>query len=190
MKRLKRSVCNENGSVLLISVVILMLLTVLGIFATTTSTIEVQIAGNDKWHKMAFYAADGGTEAGIALLEENIFSAGFNDDDGSGNFINGDISGSSLNFYMLDEPSDPNPSDSNRVAFMPVGYGNQPHTNLLIGGNTSLSTGSAMQMAAGYEGSGKGAAGSGAQITYDIYSQRIGQDNSESTVKMQWRHIM
>ena len=51
---------NEKGSVLIIAVIFLMLLTVLGAFATTTSTIEVQISGNDKISKMVFYAADSG----------------------------------------------------------------------------------------------------------------------------------
>ena len=51
---------NEKGSVLLIAVVFLLLLTVIGIFATTTSTIEIQISGNDKIQKMVFYAADSG----------------------------------------------------------------------------------------------------------------------------------
>ena len=52
---------NEKGSVLLTAVIFLMLLTVIGIFATTTSTIEIQISGNDKINKMVFYAADSGT---------------------------------------------------------------------------------------------------------------------------------
>ncbi|MBL0717211.1 MAG: pilus assembly PilX N-terminal domain-containing protein [Desulfosarcina sp.] len=60
MKIIRDSICNENGSVLLLSVVILMLLTVLGIAATTTSTIEIHIAGNDKINKMVFFAADSG----------------------------------------------------------------------------------------------------------------------------------
>lgn len=51
---------NEKGSALIIAVVFLMLLTVIGIFATTTSTLEIQIAGNDKISKMVFYAADSG----------------------------------------------------------------------------------------------------------------------------------
>ncbi|GAG11109.1 unnamed protein product, partial [marine sediment metagenome] len=53
---------NEKGSVLLVSVLILILVTVIGIAATNTSTIEILISGNDKWHKMAFHEADGGTE--------------------------------------------------------------------------------------------------------------------------------
>jgi Tfp pilus assembly protein PilX len=51
---------NEKGSTLLISILILLLLTVIGIAATNTSTIEILISGNDKFAKKAFYAADGG----------------------------------------------------------------------------------------------------------------------------------
>jgi len=60
---MKKKVCflnNEKGSVLVIAVIFLMLLTVIGTFATTTSMIEVQISGNDKIGKMVFYAADSG----------------------------------------------------------------------------------------------------------------------------------
>ena len=53
---------NEKGSTLIIAVVFLMLLTFLGGFAITTSTIEVQISGNDKINKMVFYAADSGID--------------------------------------------------------------------------------------------------------------------------------
>ena len=45
---------NEKGSVTVLAVVMLALLTLLGIAATTTSSIEVQIAGNDLRHKLAF----------------------------------------------------------------------------------------------------------------------------------------
>ena len=49
---------NEKGSVTVLAVVLLMLLTLLGIAATTTSSIEVQIAGNELRHKLAFYSAE------------------------------------------------------------------------------------------------------------------------------------
>ena len=60
---MKEKICflnNEKGSALIIAVVFLMVLTVIGIFATKTSTLEVQISGNDKISKMVFYAADSG----------------------------------------------------------------------------------------------------------------------------------
>ncbi len=53
---------NEKGSTLVVAVVFLLLLTMIGSFATTTSTIEVLISGNDKINKMVFYAADSGID--------------------------------------------------------------------------------------------------------------------------------
>jgi Tfp pilus assembly protein PilX len=49
---------NEKGSVTVLAVILLMLLTLLGMAATTTSSIEVQIAGNELRYKQAFYAAE------------------------------------------------------------------------------------------------------------------------------------
>ncbi len=52
---------NENGSVTVLAVVLLMLLTLLGMAATTTSSIEARIAGNELRYKQAFYAAESST---------------------------------------------------------------------------------------------------------------------------------
>jgi hypothetical protein len=49
---------NETGSVSVLAVVLLMLLTLLGLAAISTSSIETQIAGNEVRHKLAFYAAE------------------------------------------------------------------------------------------------------------------------------------
>jgi hypothetical protein len=60
MKRSIFSFRNEDGSALIIVVLTLLLGTLIGICATITSTIEIQISGNDKFHKIAFYGADSG----------------------------------------------------------------------------------------------------------------------------------
>ena len=63
---------NKRGSALVIALLMLVVLTLIGISATTTTTFELQIAGNDKLFKRAFYAADGATEMGGELIEQNI----------------------------------------------------------------------------------------------------------------------
>jgi Tfp pilus assembly protein PilX len=173
---------NEKGSTLIISVLILLLLTVIGIAATNTSTIEILISGNDKVHKMAFHQADGGTEVGIELVEQNIYAAGFN----AADLANlGDVNATNAKLYMNSNPGTP------PFAAYDANYeGNGTQTNLRVGGNPELSTGSAIQMAAGYEGIGKGAAGSGGFIVYDIWSQHIGVANSEDMILLQWMHVM
>jgi len=64
------SIGNEEGSVLVISVVILALLTVIGIAATSTTSIELQIASNDRIYKDNFYQAEGAAMMLARALEE------------------------------------------------------------------------------------------------------------------------
>ena len=60
MKKSISMINNEKGSLILIVVLILMSVTLIGIFALNTTTIETQIAANDKFYKIAFYNADSG----------------------------------------------------------------------------------------------------------------------------------
>ena len=59
MKKLTNTVNNEQGFVLVASLMMLMILLVIGIAATNTTTIELQISGNDKLSKQVFYQAEG-----------------------------------------------------------------------------------------------------------------------------------
>jgi hypothetical protein len=52
---------NEKGSVIILAVIFLFLLTLLGMAAISTSSIETQIAGNELRYKQAFYAAESAT---------------------------------------------------------------------------------------------------------------------------------
>jgi len=51
---------NERGSVILLAVVMLVLLTIVGISTTNTSSIELQIVKNEKMYKECFYDAEAG----------------------------------------------------------------------------------------------------------------------------------
>ena len=48
----------EDGSVLIVALIVLVLLTLLGIFAGRTSEIEIQIAANDMRYKRNLYSAE------------------------------------------------------------------------------------------------------------------------------------
>lgn len=65
----KRILSNQDGSIMVLALIILILLTLMGLSASNTSTIEVKIADNEKRHKMVLYAADAGIEAGRATLD-------------------------------------------------------------------------------------------------------------------------
>jgi type IV pilus assembly protein PilX len=52
----------QQGSALITALIILTLLSLIGIAATNTSTLETMIAATEKVHSEAFYAAEGGVE--------------------------------------------------------------------------------------------------------------------------------
>ncbi|MCP4022235.1 MAG: hypothetical protein GY729_10365 [Desulfobacteraceae bacterium] len=196
---------NEQGSALVICMLVLTLLTIMGVAATRTTNLEIQISGNDKWAKVAFYGADGGAQAMIRLLEQNIDDAGFVLDGSAQNtFTVGNMRGTVLNFYMNPTPTDictnpiptgsPSsilPSDNNRDVFMPVtAISNAgPRTNFRVGGPSAPRNGSNILMAAGYEADGFGMAGGGGQTRYNIGSQRADMSNSNAAIQVNWNHV-
>jgi Tfp pilus assembly protein PilX len=186
---------DERGNALVVALLMLVVLTLLGIAALSTSTVELQISGNDKVTKKAFYSADGGTEMASELLEQNIEDRDWIASVSSPKLV-GNVSVVTTNFYLNQPVNTPDaiPSDTNRDAIYPRDATNTvPHTNIKVRGRTTLSNGSAIQLAAGYEGKGKGAAGGGAWIMYDVRAQYLdprGNRNTQATIDLGWRHVM
>ncbi len=71
---------------------------IIGISATTNTSLELQIAGNDRTHKETFYQADGGSQLAARLVEESLGTpGGFTALDGDN---------------VLIDPTNPNNSDT------------------------------------------------------------------------------
>ncbi len=68
----KSPIDNERGAMLLIALLVLALLTIIGMVATTNSTIELQIAANERDHQKAMYAAESGIAHMAAILQSRI----------------------------------------------------------------------------------------------------------------------
>jgi Tfp pilus assembly protein PilX len=58
---------NEDGSIIVLAMIMLVLLTLLGISATTTSTIEVQIAANERQALQNLYQAESGNHYALEI---------------------------------------------------------------------------------------------------------------------------
>jgi len=183
---------HQDGLVTVAALFFLIVITIMGTSAISTSNMEVQIATNDEIHKMTFYAADSGADLGTELVELNIACPnGFAIDD----LAIGDITVIDRDFWMQeDEPVDganevvPYPSDTERDIRIDDAAGG--HTNLTIFGQTAYGIGGAIEMAAAYEGKGKAAASGGVTLEYEIYSQHQGYANSESVVMLYWQHVV
>jgi hypothetical protein len=183
---------NQDGLATIAALFFLIILTIMGTSAISTSNMELKIATSDEIHKMTFYVADGGADLGTELVELNIACpSGFASD----NLAIGDINVIDRDFWMQqDEPQDaandivPYPSDTERDVLIGDDSGN--HTNLSIFGQTAFGVGGAIEMAAAYEGKGKAAASGGVILDYQIFSQHLGFANSESVVAIHWQHTV
>jgi hypothetical protein len=69
MKKIKYFLNNENGSVLVAAIMILVLLTIVGIAATKNSNTEQHLATNTLLYERAFYAAEAGFEHAKGVLK-------------------------------------------------------------------------------------------------------------------------
>jgi Tfp pilus assembly protein PilX len=69
MKTSSANLKNEKGSVIIMAMMILVLLTIIGIAATNTSIYESQIIGNEHRYQIDFYVADSGWKEGAMWLE-------------------------------------------------------------------------------------------------------------------------
>ena len=207
--RLHHIVSNQRGSVINVALLILVLIFLIGIGLNKISTTDIKITNNMKTDAITFYGAEAALDSASELLEENIAcTTGFTDTaDTLGGvplpagqeIIEGMLRVNDLVFWRNQTAGNPegDPTDPatfpDIVAYYPPEYDpdtdpDQPHTNLAIGGATRFATGSAIQMAAGYEGLGKGSGGGGANIIYDIYALRFGDKNSSSLHYIQWIH--
>jgi hypothetical protein len=69
MTRVNEIITNEDGSVLIVALVILVLITIMGLTVTRNSDIDIQIAKNEREFVQEFYTADSAWREGIQWLD-------------------------------------------------------------------------------------------------------------------------
>ena len=62
----------ESGSVLVVALLMLVLLTLLGIYAATTTEIELQIAGNEEIYQRNLYAAESAAMECARMMDDEV----------------------------------------------------------------------------------------------------------------------
>lgn len=201
----------EAGYVLVASLVTLLLLTVLGIWASRTTSVELATARNEQIHQETFYQADAGAHLAERLIYHNMLCG--NDGFDSGNVpvsLEFEKEGQRDNSPYLfwndskikkqeeegynaapvkgsDEPSDANYTFQYFPDPGDKGKLDRPHTNVLLGHEIEFKSGQGLLQTSGYEGFGSGAANVGYYTRYRIRSQHIGRLDSEYGVEVEWR---
>jgi hypothetical protein len=176
---LHKTLHNEEGSMMVIALLVLVVLTLIGVTIATTTRVEVQIAGNERFHKIAFHLADSGTMVAPKVistclessLEENIAGVTY--------------LGTSGSFYR--ELMGYAPYDSARdLRFALANYSVDVDVRRI--GQVNLA-GRGSEFASGAEGVGVGSTG-GVAILYEVDSQAPGPSQSLSNVTAIYRKIV
>ena len=184
-----KTIDNEKGAVLVVSLIVLGLLMVIGTAITMSSSIELKIARNEKVGQNAFYRAENGRILAARITRSVLSGGSFADEsnfDGNPNIwvMDGDFpmeniddgdtfSDSTADVKMTDDASPPTPA--NTIASVDVdkiGVGPLP--------------GSSAEFGSGYEGVGK--AGS-AQVIYRMDSEGMAAANARSRVVVEYRMV-
>lgn len=77
---------HEKGSVLAIGMLTLAILSLIGVAATTTSSIEAEISGNDRVHKEAFFAGELALATGERVIQKLTRRYDFKEDGTAGHY--------------------------------------------------------------------------------------------------------
>lgn len=173
-----RVALGQKGSALVVAMIVLAILGALGLAALDVADLNIFISANDRDSKESFFHADSGVNMGHEYLEESIESVNstfFNDGTNATDATTWPPSG--VDF-------DTSPSIT---TWYPQGtMATYVRTGSLDSG---VLEGSAMQIGAGYEGVGKGAASGGTFTNYLLRSRREGKRNSVAEVDLGWKHI-
>jgi len=170
---------DEEGSVIVVALFILVILILIGISATKTTEIEIQIAGNQKFHDIAFYHADSGVYSTPKLISACLDN-GAEQDAAEITYL-----GSSGTFYREIMGFDLYDSDWD-IRFSLGGLNGDVDIDRFA--QETLPGGGA-EFASGAEGIGVGSAG-GVAILYDIDSFGSGPANSTSNVGAVYRKVL
>jgi hypothetical protein len=176
---LNKTLHNEEGSMVVIALLVLVVLTLIGVTIATTARVEVQIAGNERFHKIAFHLADSGTMVGPKVIstclecssEENITGVTY--------------LGTSGTFYRELMGFAPHDADKD-LRFALSNYTVDVDVRRI--GQVNLA-GRGSEFASGAEGVGVGSTG-GVAILYEVDSQAPGPSASLSNVSAIYRKIV
>lgn len=188
---LTRPARNQQGMALISALLLLLVISLLAVGLSMDSSMDVRMAANQNFKARAFASAESALISGGDILDDNIYEAGWPgnadpftypnlspeyDDLVAGNIlIHGDG-----NFFLEENP------DLDLVMTM---SGEIMADCCVQKVGAMAAKGGAIQVAAGYAGTGKGMGGGGAHIIYNIEVAGNDADQAQSSVAMHYRYV-
>ena len=139
---------NQKGAALIITLLILVAVTILGMASINTSTVEMQVVRNDRVYNMNFYRAEAMLNEGAGLLKREEEARPYNLVDRYFNFMKGNSGKSFSQVKMADVTNwdlDPDGGYDNCIPFSldnpanPVGFISAAYLGPSTGFSLSLS---------------------------------------------------
>jgi hypothetical protein len=190
-KNIKRFFCplqNEEGLVIVVVLFVLVILTLIGISATSNTVVELQIASNDQLQKIAFYNADSGIYGTPKLISSAINTM-------LEPPVGTDTDSIAPGIEYL--PNDGSTFYRQVLGFDPYDGGND--ISFALGGisvevdverrRQQNLVGSGTEFASGSEGIGSGSVG-GVAIFYGMNANGTGPRNSASNLMAEYRKVV
>lgn len=171
-----KTIRSERGIILITVLLLLMVVTLAGIMAIDSSTIDLQIATNVKQASISFEGAEAGVDLSVPIIERtNMNSAltpgAFNVNGQAAVLDTTDLADEILGNLDNDSDTADASPDITIPNISPTGaYDLQVNVDIDRLYSVVLE-GSSMEFASGYEGIGAGAAGGGIGVVYRIVSQ-------------------
>ena len=184
--RMKPAYSDERGMALISALLLIMIVSLMAVGISSDTSMDVRIAGYQKFKAISFGYAESGSNAATEILEENIFDTGWSS--GGGAFAyphksasyTGDITINDGDFCL-------NANAANNTVIEMTG---DIVADIIIQRLLSmLATGGAIQQAAGYEGLGKGAGGGGVHVIYNFETRGQGSESAETLVGQHYRYV-
>ena len=159
---------NEDGMILLTVLILMFIATLLGVISINSSTIEVQLAGNEKRVSTSFAAAEAGIALAIPIIAQTIDKSALTPSSITGvdmdnTQLYNEITDSAFSNYTDTTGSDPPNIRIADLGGVEVRIDiDRLYSELVIGGD--------VKFAKGYDGRGYGAGGGGTIVHYRINS--------------------
>jgi Tfp pilus assembly protein PilX len=175
----RSKLAGEDGIAMLTVLMLTVILTVIGIAAVTTTTMDIWLAGGERTRETSVNVAEACLSSGVQIIQQTLLNAaipgvlltaGNNPSiSPAPNPLQAEIMGTNNQNADTADPSLASVSGSgyapNAVLTMPGGYIAFMDIDRLY---VQYKVGSAIQFASGYEGLGAGAASGGVEILYRI----------------------
>jgi len=173
---------DNKGYVLVTALLMLLVLTVIGLAAISTSTLENLLSGNIRLHESNLAIADGCSEISLMVIERAVRNEDFR---GFSNIVTDSNLSQELRAGSFDSDE---MSSTGADVICSDGQGGTPAVVDIDVMYPKWIGGTAIEFASGYEGLGKGG-GSGYSTYYRVNASGAGLMNSESNTGSVYRYV-